>query len=54
MREAMRGTVVLDARNVLRADAVRAAGLTYVGIGRWPTSTSSRRNWRAPSAPRRA
>jgi len=34
MREAMRGTVVLDARNVLRADTVRAAGLTYVGIGR--------------------
>ena len=32
--EAMRGTVVLDARNVLRADTVRAAGLTYVGIGR--------------------
>jgi len=34
IREAMRGTVVLDARNVLRADTVRAAGLTYVGIGR--------------------
>ena len=34
VREAMRGTVVLDARNVLRAEAVRAAGLTYVGVGR--------------------
>ena len=31
---AMRGTLVLDARNLVAADAVRAAGLTYVGIGR--------------------
>ncbi len=31
---AMRGTVVIDGRNALDADAVRAAGLTYEGIGR--------------------
>ena len=31
---AMRGTLVLDARNLLKPEAVRAAGLTYVGIGR--------------------
>ncbi len=31
---AMRGTVVLDARNALRPENVRAAGLTYVGVGR--------------------
>ena len=34
MRDAMRGTLVLDARNLLAPDAVRAAGLTYVGVGR--------------------
>lgn len=34
LAEAMRGTVVLDARNVLRPEPVRAAGLTYVGVGR--------------------
>jgi UDPglucose 6-dehydrogenase len=31
--EAMSGTVVIDGRNVLDADAVRAAGLDYEGIG---------------------
>jgi UDPglucose 6-dehydrogenase len=31
---AMRGNVVIDGRNALDADAVRAAGLTYEGIGR--------------------
>jgi UDPglucose 6-dehydrogenase len=31
---AMRGKVVIDGRNALDADAVRAAGLTYEGIGR--------------------
>ena len=31
---AMRGTLVLDARNALRPEPVRAAGLTYVGVGR--------------------
>jgi UDPglucose 6-dehydrogenase len=30
---AMRGTVVIDGRNALDADAVRAAGLRYEGIG---------------------
>jgi len=30
----MRGTLVLDARNLLNPEAVRAAGLGYVGIGR--------------------
>ena len=32
--EHMAGTLVLDGRNALDADAVRAAGLTYEGIGR--------------------
>jgi UDPglucose 6-dehydrogenase len=31
---AMRGTLVVDGRNALDAEAVRAAGLTYEGIGR--------------------
>ena len=31
---AMHGDLVLDARNFLKVDAVRAAGLSYVGIGR--------------------
>jgi UDPglucose 6-dehydrogenase len=31
---AMRGTLVIDGRNALNANAVRAAGLTYEGIGR--------------------
>lgn len=31
---AMRGTLVLDARNLVAPDPVRAAGLTYVGVGR--------------------
>jgi UDPglucose 6-dehydrogenase len=31
---AMRGSLVIDGRNALDADAVRAAGLTYEGIGR--------------------
>ncbi len=34
LAEAMRGTLVLDARNALRPETVRAAGLTYVGVGR--------------------
>ncbi|MDX6721501.1 MAG: UDPglucose 6-dehydrogenase, partial [Solirubrobacteraceae bacterium] len=32
--ERMAGTLVLDGRNALDADAIRAAGLTYEGIGR--------------------
>jgi UDPglucose 6-dehydrogenase len=31
---AMSGELVIDGRNALDADAVRAAGLTYEGIGR--------------------
>jgi UDPglucose 6-dehydrogenase len=31
---AMRGTLLIDGRNALDADAVRAAGLTYEGVGR--------------------
>jgi UDPglucose 6-dehydrogenase len=30
----MRGNLVLDARNLLKPEAVAAAGLTYVGVGR--------------------
>jgi len=32
--QAMRGTLVIDGRNALDPQAVRAAGLTYEGIGR--------------------
>ncbi len=32
--EAMRGDLLLDARNLLQPNSVTAAGLTYVGIGR--------------------
>lgn len=32
--DAMRGSVVVDARNLLDPAGVRAAGLTYVGVGR--------------------
>jgi len=34
---AMRGDVVIDGRNALDAAAVRAAGLTYEGVGRRPS-----------------
>jgi hypothetical protein len=30
----MRGTLLVDGRNFLDAEAARAAGLTYEGIGR--------------------
>ena len=33
VKEAMRGSVVVDARNLLDAAAVRAAGLSYRGVG---------------------
>ncbi len=33
VREAMRGSVVVDARNLLDAEAIRAAGLSYRGVG---------------------
>ena len=32
--EAMAGNVLIDGRNALDGDAVRAAGLIYEGIGR--------------------
>ena len=32
--EAMRGNLVIDGRNALDPEAVRAAGLTYEGVGR--------------------
>jgi len=32
--QAMRGTAIIDGRNALDADPIRAAGLTYEGIGR--------------------
>lgn len=34
IRSKMRGTVVMDGRNVLNRTAVKEAGLTYVGVGR--------------------
>ena len=34
VRQVMAGDVLLDARNMLDADAVKASGLIYVGIGR--------------------
>nr|MDQ4041794.1 hypothetical protein [Actinomycetota bacterium] len=34
VREAMRGELVVDGRNALEPPAVRAAGLTYEGVGR--------------------
>jgi len=34
VREAMRGTLVVDGRNALEPTAIRAAGLTYEGVGR--------------------
>lgn len=34
MREAMRGDLLLDARNMLRPEQASEAGLTYVGVGR--------------------
>lgn len=34
IRAAMRGTAVVDTRNLFDPDAIRAAGLTYTGVGR--------------------
>jgi len=47
--EAMRGTLVIDGRNALDADAVHAAGLVYEGIGRGrgPEARSSEPGGRA-------
>ena len=33
VKEVMRGSVVVDARNTLDAEEVRAAGLSYLGVG---------------------
>ncbi len=38
----MGGTLVIDGRNALAPEAVRAAGLVYEGIGRGPGPTSAR------------
>ena len=37
---AMRGTIVIDGRNALDAEAIQAAGLTYEGVGRGPQARS--------------
>ena len=37
--ETMRGTLVIDGRNALDADAVRGAGLVYEGVGRGVRAT---------------
>ncbi len=34
LAQAMRGTIVLDARNAVRPEVVRSAGLVYAGVGR--------------------
>jgi UDPglucose 6-dehydrogenase len=34
VRDAMAGSLIVDGRNFADRDAVRAAGLTYEGIGR--------------------
>jgi len=38
VREAMRGPVIIDGRNLLEPDVARAAGFTYEGIGRASSS----------------
>jgi len=38
--QAMRGTIVIDGRNALDAEAIQAAGLTYEGVGRGPQARS--------------
>jgi UDPglucose 6-dehydrogenase len=40
VREAMAGTLLIDGRNALDAEAIRAAGLIYEGIGRTSTGVS--------------
>jgi UDPglucose 6-dehydrogenase len=34
LREAMRGSLLVDGRNLFDPAAARAAGFTYVGVGR--------------------
>ena len=40
LADVMRGDVVVDGRNALDPDAVRAAGLRYEGVGRRPEPSS--------------
>jgi UDPglucose 6-dehydrogenase len=47
---AMRGTLVIDGRNALDADAVRGAGLVYEGIGRGSKTDAGQAPGRAPLA----
>jgi UDPglucose 6-dehydrogenase len=47
---AMRGNLVIDGRNALDCDAVRAAGLLYEGVGRGPEARSSDPGGRASLA----
>ena len=50
LAEVMRGDLVIDGRNALDPDIVRAAGLAYEGIGRGPRAPSSKHGGR-PAAP---
>ncbi|HMJ81086.1 MAG TPA: UDP-glucose/GDP-mannose dehydrogenase family protein [Candidatus Dormibacteraeota bacterium] len=43
VRGVMRGNVVFDGRNLLSRDAVEAAGLAYIGVGRTATAHRRRR-----------
>ena len=49
---AMRGTVLIDGRNVFDPDKVRAAGLRYLGIGRVKLPVPSAPGAANGSAPR--
>ena len=40
--EAMRGNLVIDGRNALDPDVVRAAGLVYEGVGRGDAARAER------------
>jgi hypothetical protein len=47
---AMRGTLVIDGRNALDGDALRAAGLSYEGIGRGPQARPGEPGPRPPAS----
>jgi UDPglucose 6-dehydrogenase len=47
---AMRGTLVIDGRNALDGDALRAAGLSYEGIGRGPQARPGEPGARPPAS----
>jgi UDPglucose 6-dehydrogenase len=40
--DSMRGTVIFDARNAMNEEAISAAGLTYLGVGRKPAPVTLR------------